>query len=127
MMGSVWLLDWKLKVDDPLGAVSVHASCGIWGMISLGIFADGSYGGVAGVITGSGWQLLAQFIAVVACMAWCFAAGAFLWYIMKYTMGIRVREEQELMGLDKAVHGIDCYAPDVRLVDLEKLVRGGKK
>lgn len=127
MMGSVWLLDWKLKVDDPLGAVSVHASCGIWGMISLGIFADGSYGGVAGVITGSGWQLVAQFIAVVACMAWCFAAGAFLWYIMKYTMGIRVREEQELMGLDKAVHGIDCYAPDVRLVDLEKLVRGGKK
>lgn len=123
MMGSTWLLDWVIKIDDPLGAVSVHGSCGLWGLLSLGIFADGSYHGVIGCIAGSGWQLLAQFIEVVAVMAWTFACGGFLWFIMKYTMGVRVSEEVEELGLDLAVHGIPCYPPDPRLAELEAAIK----
>ncbi|MEE9201469.1 MAG: ammonium transporter [Candidatus Brocadiales bacterium] len=120
MMGSVWLLDWKLKIDDPLGAVSVHGSCGLWGIMAVGIFADGSYGGVIGCIVGSGWQLLAQFISLVIVMAWAFACGGFIWFTMKYTMGVRVSEEVERIGLDHAVHGQDCYPAFHRLMVLEK-------
>lgn len=120
MMGSLWLLDWVLKVDDPLGAVSVHGACGLWGLLAVGIFADGSYGGVKGCIAGSGWQLLAQFISVVTLMAWAFACGAFIWFIMKYTMGIRVSEEVEERGLDHSVHNYDCYPHFHRLKELEE-------
>ncbi|MFQ5861932.1 MAG: ammonium transporter, partial [Candidatus Brocadiales bacterium] len=127
MMGSVWLLDWKLKVDDPLGAVSVHGACGLWGLLCVGIFADGSYGGVTGCIVGSGWQLLAQFIAVLVVLAWGLACGAFIWLTMKYTMGIRVSKEAERIGLDHAIHAMDCYPAFHRLMELEKVVYAQQK
>ncbi|MFQ5957548.1 MAG: hypothetical protein ACE5KK_07235, partial [Candidatus Brocadiales bacterium] len=74
------------------------------------------------------WQLLAQFISVVTVIAWTFACGAFIWLIMKYTMGIRVHDEAEEMGLDLAIHGIECYPPEPKLVALEEAARGrGKK
>ena len=109
MRGAVWLVEVKMKVDDPLGAVAVHAANGIWGMIAVGIFADGTYGGVSGLITGSGWQLLAQAIGTVVAMAWAFAWGAAIFFGLKYTIGIRVSELVESDGVDTHIHGSPCY------------------
>ncbi len=109
MRGAVWLVEVKMKVDDPLGAVAVHAANGIWGMIAVGIFADGTYGGVSGLITGSGWQLLAQAIGTGVAMAWAFAWGAAIFFGLKYTIGIRVSELVESDGVDTHIHGSPCY------------------
>lgn len=109
MRGAVWFVEVKLKIDDPLGAVAVHAANGIWGMLAVGIFADGTYGGVSGLITGSGWQLLAQVIGTVVAMAWAFAWGAAIFFILKFTIGIRVSELVESDGVDTHIHGSPCY------------------
>lgn len=115
MWGTVWFVELKLKVDDPLGAVAVHGANGIWGMLALGIFADGTYGGVNGLIAGSGAQLLAQFIAVITAIAWTFATGGILFYILKYTIGLRVSELIEFEGLDVHLHGSPCYPPQAEV------------
>ena len=109
MRGAVWLVEVKMKVDDPLGAVAVHAANGIWGMLAIGIFADGTYGGVSGLITGSGWQLVAQVIGTGVAMAWAFAWGAAIFFVLKYTIGIRVSELVESEGVDTHIHGSPCY------------------
>ncbi len=109
MWGTVIFVETKLKVDDPLGAVAVHGANGIWGMLALGIFADGTYAGVNGLITGSGWQLLVQFIGVVVAMAWALGLGALMFYVLKITMGIRVSELVEYEGVDVHLHGSPCY------------------
>ncbi len=109
MRGAVWFVEVKLKVDDPLGAVAVHAANGIWGMLAIGIFADGTYGGVSGLITGSGWQLLAQTIGTGVAMAWAFAWGAAIFFVLKYTIGIRVSAFVESEGVDTHIHGSPCY------------------
>jgi Amt family ammonium transporter len=109
MRGTVWLVEVVLKVDDPLGAVAVHAANGIWGMLAVGIFADGTYQGVNGLITGSGSQLLAQFIGTIVAMAWAFAWGAAVFFALKYTMGLRVSELTETEGVDMHIHGSPCY------------------
>ena len=129
MRGAVWLVEVKMKTDDPLGAVAVHAANGIWGMLAVGIFADGTYGGVNGLITGQGGQLLAQFIGTVVAMAWAFAWGSAIFFILKYTIGIRVSELVESDGVDTHIHGSPCYpveqdflAPMVgeAMIDLEQ-------
>lgn len=109
MWGTVLLLDNKLKIDDPLGAVAVHGANGIWGMLALGIFADGSYGGVYGLITGSGAQLLAQFIGVAVAVAWAIGLGVFIFGVLKATIGLRVSELVEHEGVDVHLHGSPCY------------------
>ena len=78
-------------------------------LLALGIFADGTYGGVSGLITGSGWQLLAQFIGVIVAMAWALGLGAILFYSLKYTIGLRVSELIEHEGVDIHLHGSSCY------------------
>ena len=109
MWGTVIFVESKLKIYDPLGAVAVHGANGIWGMLALGIFADGTYGGVSGLITGSGGQLLAQFIGVIAAMAWAIGLGALMFYVLKVTMGLRVTELVEYEGVDIHLHGSPCY------------------
>ena len=109
MWGTVIFVESVLKIDDPLGAVAVHGANGIWGMLALGVFADGTYGGVHGLITGSGAQLLAQFIGVIVAMAWALGCGAILFYILKATMGLRVSELIEHEGVDVHLHGSPCY------------------
>lgn len=109
MRGAVWLVEVVFKVDDPLGAVAVHAANGIWGMLAIGIFADGTYQGVTGLIMGSGWQLLAQFIGTIVAIAWAFAWGAAVFFSLKYTMGLRVSELTENEGVDVHIHGSPCY------------------
>ena len=118
MRGTVWLVEVKMKVDDPLGAVAVHAANGIWGMLAVGLFADGTYGGVNGLITGSGWQLLAQFIGTVVAIAWAFAWGFGLFAIMKYHLNLRVSDLVESEGLDTHIHGSPCYPVESGLVTL---------
>ncbi len=109
MRGAFWLVEFVFKVDDPLGAVAVHAANGIWGMLAVGVFADGTYQGVNGLITGSGWQLLAQFIGTIVAVAWAFACGGAVFLALKYTMGIRVSELVENEGVDVHIHGSPCY------------------
>jgi len=106
---SLYFIESKLKIDDPIGAVSVHGANGLWGLLSVGIFADGTYGGVKGLITGSGWQLLAQFIACVTLMAWCFGVGSLFFFIMKQLFGLRVPANIERSGIDVYEHGTSCY------------------
>ena len=101
----------KLRIDDPGGAISVHGASGLWGLLSVGIFADGSYLGVKGLIAGSGWQLLSQFIGCVVLMIWALGLGYILFYILKRTIGLRVPVSEENTGIDLYEHGIPCY-PD---------------
>lgn len=87
----------KLKIDDPVGAISVHLVCGIWGTLAVGIFSpDFSFG--------------TQLLGVLAYGAVCFPAALILFYILKVTLGIRVEAEEELEGLDVAEHGMMAYA-----------------
>jgi len=109
MWGAVWLVEVVFKVDDPLGAVAVHAANGIWGMLAVGIFADGTYQEVKGLITGSGWQLLAQAIGTGTAIGWAFAWGVAVFFSLKYTIGIRVSELVESDGVDTHIHGSPCY------------------
>ncbi len=109
MWGTVWFVEVKLKIDDPLGAVAVHGANGIWGTLALGIFADGTYGGVRGLIVGSGGQLLVQFIGVVCAVAWALLVGGLVFYILKKTIGLRVSELVEYEGVDIHLHGSPCY------------------
>lgn len=106
---SLYIIETKLKIDDPVGAISVHGANGLWGLLSVGIFSDGTYGGVKGLITGSGWQLLAQFIACITLVVWCFSVGFLFFFIMKRTFGLRVPVNVERSGIDVYEHGTSCY------------------
>ena len=75
----------------------------------MGIFADGSYLGVRGLITGSGWQLLSQFIGCIVLMIWTLGLGYLLFYILRKTVGLRVPVSEENTGIDVYEHGITCY------------------
>ena len=104
----------KIKIDDPVGAVSVHGTCGIWGTLSIGLFAkyDDAFLGRedAGLIYGGGFdQLAMQFVMVVIVIAWVGIASFILFGALKATMGLRVSEEEEVTGLDVAEHGSSGY------------------
>jgi len=115
---SVVFIERTLKVDDPVGAVSVHGVCGAWGTLSLGFFAQdvfspGTTGN--GLFFGGGLELLFhQAIGVVAVMLWCLVTGFVLFGVIRATMGIRVSPEEEMEGLDIGEHGAPAY-PDFQL------------
>jgi Amt family ammonium transporter len=108
----------RLKVDDPVGAISVHGVCGTWGTLSIALFAryDDAFLGRedAGLFYGGGLdQLWTQASFIVVHAIWvCGAAGA-LFYVIKKTIGLRVSADEELAGLDVMEHGSPGYAPDV--------------
>lgn len=114
---AVWFFDWIAKIDDPVGAISVHGICGAWGVLSVGIFSDGSYSGVKGILydttlAGGFGQLLSQLIGIIAIIIWvCLTSLLFHWVSDKL-MGIRVTKEHELTGLDVTVHGMPAYNDD---------------
>ncbi|MCK4273735.1 MAG: ammonium transporter, partial [Dehalococcoidales bacterium] len=97
MYASVKFLEAK-RIDDPVGAVSVHGACGLWGLLSVGFFADGTYGNysidapyVTGLFYGGGGeQLLAQLISVAVVVAWAFGTGYLTFKLMDKAFGIRV-------------------------------------
>jgi Amt family ammonium transporter len=102
---AVEFIDKKLKVDDPVGAVSVHGVCGALGTILVGVFAtDG------GLLHGGGTELLVtQILGVAAVFVWAFSLGYILFKIIKVTVGVRVSKTQEDLGLDQTEHGEEIY------------------
>ncbi len=113
----VWLLDYVLHVDDPVGAVAVHCLNGIWGTIAVGLFAtpsapeygivDASGNVMAGLFYGGGFKLLGiQLTGFVTVAAWAAITITIVFLIIKKTVGLRVSAEEEIVGLDKLEHGL---------------------
>jgi len=98
---SVFFFD-KVKIDDPVGAISVHLVCGIWGTIAVGIFGIANDDFTPNVLT--------QLIGVLSYGAFCFPAALLIFYAIKKTIGLRVSEREELRGLDLGEHGQEAYS-----------------
>jgi Amt family ammonium transporter len=109
---SVIMFD-KLKIDDPVGALSVHLVHGVLGTLAVGLFAQNGIGGTAsanGLFFGGGWTLfIAQLIGVVCVGGFVFVGSAITWFILKKTIGIRVSLKEEIEGLDIGEHGNQAY------------------
>lgn len=103
----------RIRVDDPVGAISAHLICGIWGTLALGLFAQDQFmSGTTGngLFFGGGLKLFfAQLLGVAAVGAFIFSASLIGWGLLKATMGIRVSPEEEWAGLDVGEHGITAY------------------
>jgi Amt family ammonium transporter len=120
---SVLFVDNVLKVDDPVGAVSVHGVCGAWGLLSVGLFADGTYGDklngvegtVRGLFYGDASQLAAQVIDIVSLFIFVFVMAWISFKIIEVIIGNRVSPETELGGLDIPETGVLAY-PDFALI-----------
>ena len=118
----VWLLDHKLHIDDPVGAVAVHCLNGIWGTIAVGLFATSSVPGYSiadadgvmmeGLFYGGGFKLLGiQLTGFVAVAAWTAVTITIAFTIIKKVIGLRVTREEEMTGLDATEHGLpSAYA-----------------
>jgi Amt family ammonium transporter len=114
---AVFFIDQKLKIDDPVGAVAVHGLNGAWGVLALGLFADGSYGdgwnGVAGTVKGlfygDAGQFVAQLIGTITAIIFVFAAMYTFFKLQHKFFGIRVNAEDEIAGLDMPEMGIKGY------------------
>lgn len=104
----------RLRLDDPVGALSVHLVNGVFGTLCVGLFAQDKITGTAtgnGLFFGGGLKLLgAQLVAVVSVAIFVFGAAAIIWAILKAVIGIRVSREEELRGLDIGEHGNEAYA-----------------
>lgn len=108
---AVEFIDKKLRIDDPVGAISVHGVCGSFGTLMVGIFASKEYGGVSGLLDGGGIALLkSQIIGVGSVFIWCMVLGFILFKALKATVGLRVSKDEELQGLDIKEHGHESYA-----------------
>lgn len=114
----VWLLDYKLHVDDPVGAVAVHCFNGIWGTIAVGLFANPAVPGysiankageqLAGLFYGGGFECLGlQLLGMISTIAWTVVTITILFTVIKKIFGLRVTAEEEIVGLDKLEHGLD--------------------
>ncbi len=110
----VWLLDYKLHVDDPVGAVAVHCLNGIWGTIAVGLFATTSAPSseLTGLFYGGGLKLLGlQFLGILSVGAWTAVTITITFLIIKATVGLRASAEEEITGLDATEHGLpSAYA-----------------
>jgi Amt family ammonium transporter len=108
---SVEFIDKVLKIDDPVGACSVHLTCGIFGTLAVGIWANAPGDGVAGLLHGGGLhQLGIQAVGILAVGAWAGIISLVLFLLIKGTAGLRVTPKVELMGLDLAEHKSEAYA-----------------
>ncbi len=118
----VWLLDYKLHVDDPVGAVAVHMMNGIWGTIAVGLFATTSAPGndsVKGLFYGGGFhQLGIQLLGFVTVASWTAVTITIAFLIIKATVGLRVSEEEEIVGLDAMEHGIASAYSGFSIMDV---------
>ena len=106
---SIELIEKKLKVDDAIGAVSVHGVAGFWGTIVIGLWGvDGATG--IGLFNGGGvGQLIAQLTGAVSYMVWAIVTSFIVFAALKYSIGLRVTEEEEIGGLDMSEHGQIAY------------------
>jgi len=99
----------KMKVDDAVGAVPVHLGGGIWGLLMVGVFADGTYQGVSGLITGQAGQLVLQLVNIGVAIAWVAPTAFLTFWVIKKTVGLRASRKEELQGLDIPEHGMEAY------------------
>ena len=117
----VWFLDYKLRVDDPVGAVAVHCLNGIWGTVATGLFATTSAPGndtVVGLFYGGGFkQLGLQLTGIVAICTWTAVTITIAFAIIKATVGLRVSEEEEIIGLDAIEHGLPSAYSGFQITD----------
>ncbi|MBN1622050.1 MAG: ammonium transporter [Endomicrobiales bacterium] len=114
---SVGFIDKVLKIDDPVGAVSVHGVCGAWGTLSVGLFAEAKYGaasgvgGVNGLFFGGGPSLfITQLIGVLSVFFWVFSSALLVFFVAKKLIGLRASDEEQLKGLDISEHGMESYS-----------------
>ena len=118
----VWFLDYKLRIDDPVGAVAVHCLNGIWGTLAVGLFATTSAPGndsLVGLFYGGGFGLLGiQIVGVVSVIAWTAVTITITFMIIKATIGLRVSEEEEIEGLDPTEHGLASAYSGFSLMDV---------
>ena len=125
----VWFLDYVLRIDDPVGAVAVHMMNGIWGTIAVGLFATNSAPGysiadskgneLVGLFYGGGFKLLGlQLTGFVAVAAWTAVTITIVFLIIKATLGLRVTEEEEIIGLDPTEHGLPSAYAGFAIMDV---------
>lgn len=118
----VWLLDYVLCIDDPVGAVAVHCMNGIWGTIATGLFATTSAPGndtLTGLFYGGGFTLLGkQLLGMFSVIAWTVVTITITFMIIKATVGLRVSEEEEIEGLDSCEHGLASAYAGFSLMDV---------
>ena len=106
---AIEFIEKKLKIDDAIGASSVHGVVGIWGTIVIGLWGIDSEGGI-GIFNGGGYeQLVSQLIGASAYTLWAATFAFIFFWILKKTVGLRVTKEEEIEGLDIAEHGIRAY------------------
>lgn len=106
-------IDTKLKIDDPVGAVSVHGINGLWGTIAVGLFASDRGLAGQGLFYGGGFKLLGiQLLGAVSIIVWAVVLGAILFGILKKAGILRAKPEEELQGLDATEHGLPSAYPD---------------
>ncbi len=115
VVASVLFFDKVLRIDDPVGAISVHGVNGLWGTLACGLFNAEAVLGIGeantGLFYGGGInQLISQLIGAGAGFVWAFGLGLVMFLGIKYTMGLRVSEEEELRGLDIGEHGMEAYS-----------------
>ncbi len=118
----IWFLDYKLHVDDPVGAVAVHCLNGIWGTIAVGLFATTSAPGndtLTGLFYGGGFSLLGkQLIGFISVAAWTAVTITIAFLVIRATVGLRVSEEEEIVGLDSCEHGLPSAYAGFSIMDI---------
>ena len=132
--GGVLVNERVLKVDDPCGAISVHGYCGLFGAISVGIFADGTYGagwngvgaaeylgkagqGVTGLLYGDTSQFMCQLFGATVCAVWAFGSTYVVFTLVNAMRSMRVTQEEEIEGLDVPQFGLLGYPEDAAVVE----------
>ena len=125
----VWFLDYKLHIDDPVGAVAVHMMNGIWGTLAVGLFAtdtapgygiaDANGNKLVGLFYGGGFKLLGlQALGVVTVAAWAAVTITIVFLAIKAIFGLRVSEEEEITGLDATEHGLPSAYAGFAIMDV---------
>lgn len=100
----------NMGIDDPVGAISVHGTCGAWGTLAAGLFASEAFGGTNGLFFGGDPSIVGvQLIGILAVFVWTFGTSFIMFSIIKATIGLRVSEEEEMEGLDLGEHGGSAY------------------
>src|SRR5512138_2675452 len=110
-------IDTKLKIDDPVGASAVHGVNGAWGILALGLFANGTYGqglngvayGVTGLFYGDSGQFIAEVIGILANIAWTVPVAALAFFVIGKVVGNRISAEDEVAGADVGEMGVQGY------------------
>ena len=125
----VWFLDYRLRVDDPVGAVAVHCLNGMWGTIAVGLFATSSAPGysiadsagnvMTGLFYGGGFKLLGiQLTGMISTALWTAVTITGTFFAIKALIGLRVTEEEELRGLDSTEHGLASAYSGFSIMDI---------